>query len=213
MAQLGMKTLLATLSMLLVSGSAYADGSSIVTVGVGGGIGIHKTEQLGAQASTAFVNQANVRLKVLYFLGLDFSYDLSRNDDLVDIDPSMLRTQAKMRLNGLFYPYAGDSIAFYLGGGIGGTTLGELFKTDSAGNSYQAGAGLEFHFNDHVAIDMSFYLILPGTHSIETSQVAQLGAALAAGGGAAGRINPQTGVADFISAKNHEFMVRLFLFL
>jgi len=209
-----LKFFCAAFSVALISASAHADGSSIVTVGVGAGLGIHKTEQPGTQSSTSFINQANVRIKALYFLGLDYSYDMSRNDALVEIDPTALRTQAKMRLSGLLYPYSGDSMGFYLGGGVGGATFGELFKTDSAGNSYQVGAGLEFHFNDHISLDMSFYMVIPGTRSIETSQVAQLGAALASGDDAAvSSISSQTGVADFVSAKNHEFMIRLFLFL
>lgn len=215
MARLAVHTALAiAATTLLVGTSAHADGSSIVTVGVGAGLGIHKTEQAGTQSSTAFVNQANIRLKALYFLGLDLSYDMSRNDDLVTIDPAALRTQAKMRLNGLLYPYAGETVAFYLGGGVGGTSFDELFTTTRAGNSYQVGAGMEFHFNEHVSLDMSFYMIIPGTRSIETSQVAQLDAALSTGkGDAVSSIRNQTGVADFVSAKNHEFMVRLFLFL
>lgn len=207
--------MLPCLAMLsLTAGSAHADGSSILTVGVGAGLGIHKTEHAGTQSETAFVNQASVRLKLLYFLGADFSYDMSRNDDLVDVDPTALRTQAKMRMTGLLYPYSGDTVGFYLGGGIGATRLGEVFAVDKPGNSYHAGAGLEFHLNDHVTIDTSFFIVMPGASSIESSRVAQVQAALETGrADEAQRIATNTNVGQYISLKNHEFMVRLFLFL
>lgn len=201
-------------ALTLVSGPAFADGSSILTVGVGAGLGIHKTEHAGSQSETAFINQASVRLKLLYFLGADFSYDMSRNDDLVDVDPTALRTQAKMRMTGLLYPYSGDTVGFYLGGGVGATRLGELFAVDQPGNSYHAGAGLEFHLNDHITIDTSFFIVMPGASSIETSRVAQVEAALATGkADEAERIATNTNVGQYISLKNHEFMVRLFIFL
>ena len=63
-------------------GAAKADGSSVVTLGVGGGIGIHEASAPDAKAETSFLNQANVRLKLLYFLGVDFAYDLSKSEDL-----------------------------------------------------------------------------------------------------------------------------------
>jgi opacity protein-like surface antigen len=198
----------------LLAGSARADGSSILTVGVGAGLGIHKTEHAGSRSETAFINQASVRLKLLYFLGADFSYDMSRNDDLVDVDPSALRTQAKMRMTGLLYPYSGDTVGLYLGGGIGASRLGELFAVDQPGNSYHAGAGLEFHLNDHITIDTSFFIVMPGARSIVTSRVAEVEAALATGmADEAERIATNTDVGQYISWKNHEFMVRLFIFL
>lgn len=193
---------------------AFADGSSIMTIGVGGGVGIHKTEHTGNQSETAFVNQANVRVKALYFLGLDFAYDMSRNADLVDIDPGELRMQAKMRLTGLLYPYSGEAAGFYLGGGVGGSRLGEVFSIDAPGNSYHFGAGLEFHLNDHVTIDTSFFLVMPGISSITTSRVAQIEAALATGKADEARaLAENNDIGQFISFRNHEFMVRLFLFL
>ncbi len=205
---------LAVVPALFAATSAQADGSSIFTAGLGTGIGIHKTEHGGMQSETAFVNQANLRIKALYFLGVDFAYDMTRNADLVDVDPAELRLQAKMRLTGMLYPYQGDAAGFYLGGGVGASRFGEVFAVDKPGNSYHFGAGLEFHLNDHITIDTSFFLVMPGASSIRTSRVAQIEAALATGkADEAQALAANDDVGQFISFKNHEFMVRLFLFL
>lgn len=194
------------------AGAARADGSSVVTLGVGGGIGIHEASAPDAKAETAFLNQANVRLKLLYFLGVDFAYDLSRSEGLREAVEGKLQYKAKMRLTAMLYPYSGDTVAFYLGVGVGGTKMSELVKFDQAGNSYHAGIGMEFHLADHVSIDASFFLLVPGLKSIESNTVARVEAALAKGGDTLSKMQAP-GVDDYLSLKNHEFMIRLFLFL
>lgn len=212
-----MRTLLAAaafcLGLLQVNGPAHADGSSAVTLGVGGGIGIHKAGGLGEEELTAFVNQANVRFKFLWIFGVDYAYDLSRNADLVTPRPGELHYQAKMRATAMLYPYSGERVAFYLGAGLGGGNLKELFKPDSASSSYHAGVGFEFHLASHISIDTSFMLVAPGARSIQNAAVARVEAALAAGGPEAVARLEKPGFDDFVSLKNHEFMVRLFLFL
>jgi hypothetical protein len=160
------------------------------------------------------MNSASLRLKALYFLGADFTYDLSRDEALVDVDPSELRTRAKMRLTGLLYPFQGEAFSLYLGAGLGGSKLDELAAVDRPGNSYHAGGGLEFHLNDHITIDTSFFVLLPGVSSVVSSSVASIDAALNAGNeDAAADFVSNASVGQFVSAKNHEFMVRLFMYL
>lgn len=198
--------------LLAGAGAAQADGSSVVTLGVGGGIGIHESSAPDTKSETAFLNQANVRLKLLYFLGADFAYDLSKSADLREAEEGKLQYKAKMRLTAMLYPYSGDTVAFYLGVGIGGTKMAELFKFDALGNSYHAGIGMEFHLATHVTIDASFFIIVPGVKSIESNTVARVEAALAKGGDTLSKMQAP-GIDDFLSLKNHEFMIRLFLFL
>lgn len=190
-----------------------ADGDSALTLGVGGGIGIHKAAGPDEKADTAFVNQASVRLKFLWVLGVDYSYDLTRDAALQEPTAGELHYQAKMRLTALLYPYSGEYVAFYLGAGIGGGHLQDLAKFDAPANSYHAGMGFEFHLADHFSIDMSFMLVAPGMKSIESAAVARVEAALASGGTEAVAKLEAPGLDEFVSLKNHEFMVRLFLFL
>ncbi|MCC6620781.1 MAG: hypothetical protein IT385_05980 [Deltaproteobacteria bacterium] len=196
----------------LGGGQAAADGSSILTLGVGAGVGIHKAGRPGGDAQTAFVNQANVRLKALYFLGVDYAYDLA-HDPKLTVPTDELQFQAKMRLTALIYPYSGDHVAFYLGAGIGGTSLDELQKITGPGNSYHAGLGFEFHLASHLSIDMSFMILAPGVESVKRTAVAEVAAAYAEGGAEAVERLEEPGFGDFLSIKNHEFMIRMFLFL
>ena len=200
------------LSLLsLSSGPAHADGSSIVTLGAGSGIGMHQEGGEGGSAS-AFVNQASVRLKLFYFLGLDYQYDLTH--DITLSRPSEgLQMRAKMRLSALIYPYSGDTIAFYIGAGIGGTKLAELAQLDGAGTSYQGGIGFEIHIASHLSIDLSYMMVAPGVKSIERTTVAQVTAAYARGGVEALSKYDPPHVDDFLSLKNSEIMIRLLLFL
>jgi len=201
------------LGTLGLAGSAMADGSSAVTLGVGGGVGIHKAGGPDERSETAFVNQANVRLKLLWILGVDYAYDLGRDPGLVNPEPGELHYQAKMRATALLYPYSGERVAFYLGAGLGAANLQELFKPDSPSSSYHAGIGFEFHLAAHISIDTSFMLVAPGARSIQNAAVAKVEAALASGGPEAVARLERPGLDDFVSLKNHEFMVRLFLFL
>ena len=204
----------AALATVAFSASARADSDSLFTLGVGAGVGVHKTEFEGQTSETALMNSASVRLKALYFLGADFTYDLTRDDALVDVDPSELRTRAKMRLTGLLYPFQGEYFSLYLGAGLGGSNLDELAAIDRPGNSYHAGGGLEFRLNDHITIDTSFFVLVPGVSSVVSSSVAQIDAALNAGNdSAAADFVSNASVGQFVSAKNHELMVRLFLYL
>jgi len=197
----------------IYSGDAQASGSSEITLGVGAGIGVHKAGAPDAVADTAFVNQANLRFKFLWVLGLDYAYDFSRDARLVEPDPDDLHYAAKMRLTALLYPYNGEEIGFYVGLGLGGGKLGDLGRTDAAANSYHSGLGFEFHVSEHFSIDTSFMLVAPGRRSVENVAVARVEAALAAGDAEAIDKIEAPGIDDFISLKNHEFMVRVFIFL
>ena len=200
-------------AITLIAGVARADGSSVVTLGLGAGVGIH---QVGAsdlgEAATAFVNQANVRLKIGHVLGLDLSYDLGR-DEALTTPSAGLQYAAKLRSSVFLYPYSGDRLACYVGGGVGATSLAELVSFDGAGLSYHAGVGFEVHLASHVSIDLSFMLLVPGVDSIERTAVAKLEAAYARGGADAVRRVDTPNVGDVISVQNHEIMLRLFVFL
>jgi len=205
--------LMSSAAALATAGDARGDGSSDLTLGLGAGIGIHKAGGPDEKASTALMNQANLRLKFLQVFGIDYALDLGRDDKLVNPADDELHYQAKMRLTALIYPYNGEAVAFYFGAGIGGGKLAELLKTNAVANSYHAGIGFEFHLGDHLSIDTSFMLVAPGSRSVENVAVARVEAALAAGDNNAINKLSAPGLDDFISLKNHEFMIRLFLFL
>ena len=222
-----MRTAIATLSLIATltlggATSALAGSGSLLTLGVGGGVGVLHEKQPGATTESTFVNQANVRLKLLYFLGVDYGVDLSQDASLKRPSDE-LQLAAKMRLTALIYAIPTKMVSLYLGFGTGGGDLADLVSLTNERNSYHAGLGLEVHLSDHVTFDISYYMIIPGVRSVER-HVEELALASAqaqsqAGGGAPGStgVGVSTGdeatVGDFITPQNFELMVRVFLFL
>lgn len=204
---------------LTLAAPARADHDSIVTVGVGAGVGVLRSAQPGALSETTFVNQANVRLKMLGVLGVDYSFDLGHDGATAPAEE--VQYAAKMRLTALAYIIPTSKVSLYLGGGVGGGSVGELTSVTGAGNSYHVGGGLEVYLSGHIGIDTSFYLIIPGVRSVErhVEHLALTAAEQARDSGAPGPTDPgevtleQPGLGDFISPKNYELMIRFFVFL
>ena len=206
-------------------GSSRADNDSILTVGVGAGIGYRHASGPGDTAPMEFINQANVRLKLLWILGADLSVDLAKNTKLTAPDPNSLRYAAKLRATALFYPIPTSVFELYLGLGVGAAKTSELFTVTGPGNSYHVGGGFEVHLNAHFTIDASFYMIVPGYSSLK-NHVEQLAYEIAdktAQDVANGTIPPPTSasdlplpdvtVGDYVTPRNYELMIRIFLFL
>lgn len=197
----------------MAAADARADGSSIVTLGVGGGLGMRQAAGTGVPSERALINQAGVRLKFLEIFGIDYAVDLTRDPALVTASEDALQYKAKMRLTALVYPYNGDDVAFYMGAGVGGAKLSELKRLDGPTNSYTAGVGFEFHVAAHLSIDASFMLVIPGASSIKNVAVARVKAALESGDTVEiTRLNA-AGLGEFVSLDNHEIMIRILLFL
>lgn len=209
----------------LAPGSSRADNDSILTVGVGAGIGYRHAAGPGETAGMEFINQANVRIKMLWILGLDFSVDLAKDTKLTEADASKLHYAAKMRATALFYPIPTSVFELYLGAGLGAGKTEEFFSGTSPGNSYHIGGGFEVHLNDHFTIDASFYMVVPGYASLK-NHVEQLAYQIAdqtAQDVANGTTPPPTSigdiplpdvtVGDYITPTNYELMIRIFLFL
>jgi len=198
---------------LMATPAARADGSSILTLGLGGGVGVRQAGGTGVPTESAFINQANVRLKFLEIFGLDYAVDLTRDPTLVTASDDALQYKAKMRMTALIYPYNGEDVAFYIGAGVGGAKLSELKRLDAPTNSYTAGLGFEFHIASHLSIDASFMLVVPGARSIKNVAVARVKAALESGDPVEMTRLTASGLGDFVSLDNHEIKIRLLLFL
>ncbi|MCA9517648.1 MAG: outer membrane beta-barrel protein [Myxococcales bacterium] len=198
--------------------TALADGDSALTLGVGAGVGyLRATQPTAENSDTTFVNQANVRLKALYVLGIDYSVDLSKGDDFVATGDE-LQFAAKMRLTTLLYAIPTQPASLYFGVGVGGREIGDLASFTSSTNSYHGGIGLEVALSDHISIDSSFYLVIPGVSSIErhVEQLALSAAAAQKSAGGASSLETTTAsasVGDYVNIRNYELMIRLFIFL
>ncbi|PKN55086.1 MAG: hypothetical protein CVU56_23155 [Deltaproteobacteria bacterium HGW-Deltaproteobacteria-14] len=193
------------------AGTAHADADSILTVGVGTGVGYLHAAQPGETGETTFVNQGNIRLKMFSILGLDYSLDLGKG--VQSAGDGELQYGAKMRLTAIAYVVPTSKVSFYLGGGVGGANAGELFQLTGAGNSYHVGAGLEVYLSGHVSVDTSFYMVIPGVDSVSNHVEQQLALSAAAAGTSGATASPEPSVGDYVSPKNYELMIRVFLFL
>jgi len=194
-----------------LSGTAQADNTSIVTLGVGTGVGYLHAYQPGADVgSNTFVNQGNLRLKLLNVLGLDYSVDLGH--DGAAVPEGQLQFDAKMRLTAIAYIVPTSKVSFYLGGGVGGSDAGDLVRVMGETNSYHVGAGLEVNLGAHVSVDTSFYMVIPGVRSVE-NHVEQLALSSGSSDLTGGTSSDEPSVGDYVNPKNYELMIRVFLFL
>jgi len=217
----------ALLAAALVVGApttSRADNDSILTLGVGAGVGYRHAAGPGEDAAMEFINQASVRVKLLWILGADLSVDLAHDTALTEPEANRLRYAAKMRLTGLFYPIPTSVFELYLGLGLGASGVSELFQVTSEGNSYHVGGGFEIHVNDHFTIDTSFYMIVPGYSSLRThfeqlalEVVEGAEQDILEGGDPPGSIDdlpiPDITIGDYVTPTNYEVMLRIFLFL
>ncbi len=205
-----LRSILALIIFVSIDASmTHANGSSGITLGVGGSVGIHKEDGFDSLPETFFVNQANVRLKLLWIFGVDYSFDLTRDLKLIQPTEGKLNYRSRMRATALLYLYSGKQMSFYLGGGIGGAKFIDLTKIDSPSNSYHSGLGFEMHATQHFSFDISFMLLAPGVHSIIDNTVSKVDNAIK---------NNQKDIelpkiGNFLSFRNHEFMIRIFIFL
>ena len=193
------------------AGPARADNDSIATVALGTGLGVHRSAQPGLDAEAHLLSSLNVRLKGFWFLAIDFTWDFVGPAAATD---HALEFGAAMRASALVFLVPTEWVGFYLTGGLGARSFEDLVRVDSRGNSYHAGAGLEVHVTDHVTVDGSFLMLLPGSASIQ-HDIAQraLSAAPADGedtapSGAGTQANVNTpGLTDYVSPANFEIMV------
>ncbi|MGM0576271.1 MAG: hypothetical protein ACQEXJ_11125 [Myxococcota bacterium] len=191
-----------------------ADNNGPITLGLGTGLGVHRTAQPNAAPDSQIVSNMNLRLKMLWFLGVDltWSYMPAQQPD------DELQFGAELRATGLVYPIPTDVVGVYLGAGIGAGNFGDLVSVTAPSNSYHVGGGLEVHVTDHITLDGSFFMIIPGYASIERDVTRR---ALSTYENARDEIRTQQDlervhdlagdaveVRDYISPKNFEVLLR-----
>ncbi len=199
-----------TMTVAMSTSTALADSGSIITAGIGAGLGVSSTSQLGASAQTNFSTDISVRMKALYVLGLELGYsptDHSSQNGLVFSND--------LRLSMLLYFVPTPVVSAYAKAGIEGDGLGALFSVSDSSNAYHFGGGLDIDVTDNVVIGLEFLMLVPGAASIENSvetlandTLAQYEAALSAGQVPAGVETPAIPeVGDFISPSNFRLTV------
>jgi len=156
----------AFLAAMLVAPSA-SDARPLRMIGVGFGtdVGYQQASGYRTESRTGLVSELDLQIDMLYVFGLELSYNVG--DVLSPSDHSGLVFDARYRLSGLLYVIPTEDASMYLKGGVGGHDLGEVAQTDSIGNSYHAGAGVEIYLTEELAIAAEFLLLAPGSQSVE----------------------------------------------
>jgi len=192
--------LLMFLMLLLLCGSASAsDRRSPFGLGVGAGAGIGKHLNLDGSSDVSFINVAVVRARFFWIVGIDYEFDLGRSRELMGFyEFRELNYHAKMRLSAILYSFSFSNSAFYFKGGFGAAKLNELFNLDAPGASYHGGFGVEFDIDDHMTLDLSFVVVLPGVRSLIDRSLIDF---------------EVPSLIDLISIRNHELVARLLIFL
>jgi len=186
---------------LLGTTAAHAGNDSMFSLGIGTSMGMTQQTPFAGDVESKFTTDLTVRTRLLYVLGLEFSYSPTDRD----VDTQQLVFTGQYGASALLYVVPTSPVAFYLKGGIGAQDIGDLAKFDGATNSYHAGAGLDLHLGDHFVLGAEFLLLLPGIASVKNTlknyAETELNRYRFADGDTSSAPK-QPGLKDFISASN-----------
>ena len=157
-----LKTTLIAIAVFAAS-TAYAGSDSIATLGIGTTMGVTQQTPYGGATQATFTSELTVRARVLHIFGVEMAYSPT---DRVETTDELVFT-GQFRASALLYIVPTNPVAFYLKGGIGAESIGDVFKIDAPSNSYHAGAGLDVHLGDHFVIGTEFLLLAPGVTSVK----------------------------------------------
>jgi hypothetical protein len=152
-------------AMLAAPTVADARPLRIFGVGLGTDVGYQQNSGYRTDSRSGLVSELELQLDMFYVFGLELSYNVGDVPD--PSEHSGLVFDARYRLSGLLYVIPTDSASMYLKGGVGAYNIGDVAATDSIGNSYHAGAGVEIYLTEELAIAAEFLLLAPGAQSVE----------------------------------------------
>ncbi|MCA9563167.1 MAG: hypothetical protein KC561_06745 [Myxococcales bacterium] len=132
--------------------NAAADG--VATVGLGAGV-VYSTSPGESGVSQASF-QFNLRLKFVYFLGIDLM--VSPGTDQFETGAPLPR----FRLSGLLYLVNSQYFAFFFGGGLSSGNFGDLFNFEAPATYARAGGGMEVTIAEHYSIGLEGFWFVPG---------------------------------------------------
>jgi hypothetical protein len=155
-------TIITLFTVLSFAGNAQASSDSLITLGLGAGVGVNNSTALFGPTSTRFTTELSVKLKTLHVFGFEFAYAPT---DVVD-EQQALVFDSTFRVSALLYIVPTYPVGFYLKGGLGSGKIEQIFQFDAPTTSYHAGAGLDIYVGDHVVIGLEYLLLLPGVGSV-----------------------------------------------
>jgi hypothetical protein len=147
------------LAALSLPGHAAAGNSSVVTFGVGVHTLVARASGASPEvgAATAVGQGVSARLRLLYVLGFEFSYDLNSLQSRDDLNVPAPTYQ----WSGLLYLVPHSRFSLFLLGGFGATHARDLFTAQGTTTSYHGGAGIEVGLTRSWILSADFRVNLP----------------------------------------------------
>lgn len=158
--------MLATLTA--ATSAAHAGSDSLLTLGLGSHTMVSRYAGAGAggHSQTAMGQGFTVRLRLLKVLGGELSYDL-----VSPRNPSSVNVQTpSYQWSGLLYLVPTKRFSWFLLGGFGATSAGDVFRSAGATTSYHGGSGIEIGVTRNWVISAEFRVNLPGYAQVVTRE-------------------------------------------
>lgn len=147
--------LLTTLAPL----TAFAGNDSIVTFGIGSHAVVSRAAGRSSEAGSATgVGQGfSARLRLLYVLGAEFTYEWTSLRSRTDLNVAVPTYQ----WSGLVYLVPHSRFSLFLLGGFGATNASDLLSPSGGTTSYHGGVGLEVGITRNWVVSADFRVNLP----------------------------------------------------
>ena len=192
------------LGLLLVSGVAMADTTSLVTGSVGTQMGITHTQQADETAESNLVSELELTMKLFRFIGFEMSYNPAAPTNA----ENELVFHSRLRLAGQLHLLPLDDFSMYVSAGLGAEDFTGFSSLTEDGNAYQGGLGAEVFIGDHFAVGAEYLMVVPGIRSIQHQVVANaLEASLGEGGASAAAGAADVSATDYVSPSNFQATV------
>lgn len=154
----------APLAMALSTSTASATTDMArLSVGTGMGVSIHAFD--AADGSSVVTGDISARVRLLYFLGLEFAYAPTDRIGATDDGPAF---DSRTRLSALLHLVPTRPLGLFLKAGIGGAGLADALRLDAASSSYHGGVGLLVYVAEHWVVAGEFLLLIPGFNQWNT---------------------------------------------
>ena len=150
------------LVVALAPAVARGGNNSIVTAAFGSQSVVSHTASQSGGAATEGGQGLNVRVRALYVLGAEVSYDLTSEGKGVKNNVPAPAFQWSM----LLYIVPTKYFSLYLLGGIGATNNGDAFSITGSTSSYHGGAGIEVGVTKNWVLGADYRVSLPAYNQV-----------------------------------------------
>jgi len=139
--------------------------TSLLTAGVGTNLGFTRVMPVTGGSENGFINELNLRIKMLKVLGFDFNWNTTGENSVGhgEVYASNIRATA------LLYLVPTDVLSLYVGVGAGASDFSNLFSFEGSNYSYHAGLGLEIYVGKNVALTGEYMLLVPQVNKVVVS--------------------------------------------